>query len=190
MKMTNMHQMESVALRRAHLTGVKQVRYRVYQSPTEFIAVIAESALLAIRIAGVAEPYKVVRDLPSVAIALEKGQIEVPESIERVSLPTAQSTAGALMMDPDAERQADDPFVVMPMADIHKKKIPTTSVLSRAQGMDYFGVPNDAPTLSAPAPKSLFTPEPPPPIAAPEPLPETTGEVLSQDEVAKLLGDM
>ena len=190
MKMTNMHQMESVALRRAHLTGVKQVRYRVYQSPTEFIAVIAESALLAIRIAGVAEPYKVMRDMPSTTVPLEKGQIEVPESIERVSLPIAQSTVGALMMNPDEEKHDDEPFIIMPMADIHKKKTPTVSVLSRAEGMNYFGISNDAPTMVAQPPKPVFTPEPPPPIAAADPLPETTSEVLSQDEVAKLLGDV
>jgi hypothetical protein len=56
---------ESIAIRRAVIADSDKVRYRVYSSPTEFIAVIAESALMAVKVSGISKPHKIVRDLPN-----------------------------------------------------------------------------------------------------------------------------
>lgn len=79
--------MESISLRRAKLVDADKVRYRVYNSPTEFIAVIAENALMAVKVSGIAKPHKIVRDLPSAGVAIEAQKMAVIEDLtERVTL--------------------------------------------------------------------------------------------------------
>ncbi|MEJ0010116.1 MAG: hypothetical protein WDN72_06160 [Alphaproteobacteria bacterium] len=45
-------ELEAITVRRARVADAGKVRYRVYSTPTEFIAVIAESALMAVKVAG------------------------------------------------------------------------------------------------------------------------------------------
>lgn len=183
-------QLDTLSVRRAEVANGKQVRYRVYQSPSEYIAVIAESALLAMRLSGVQNPYKIVRDIPTSGAAIEKGQVSVPESAEKVPLATEKLPYDFITFNPP-EEEAVNPFVEMPLLDIFKKRTPSVGVLSREKGMDMFGVSQDAPTLQpAPAAKVAAEPAiPQPPIAAPDPEPKADEGVLSQDDIAKLLGD-
>ena len=51
-------------MRRTGVVDSDKVRYRVYSTPSEFVAVIAESALMAVRASGIKVPYKIVRDIP------------------------------------------------------------------------------------------------------------------------------
>lgn len=86
--------LESIAVRRAVVADADKVRYRVYSSPTEFIAVIAESALMAVKVAGIKKPHKIVRDLPTEGIAIEAKKMAAINDAEvaRMALPTAKTT--------------------------------------------------------------------------------------------------
>lgn len=182
--------MDTLNVKRAQVANGKQVRYRVYQSPSEYIAVIAESALLAMRISGIANPYKIMRDLPTSGVAVEKGQVSVPESAEKVPLATEKLPYDVIMFK-TIEDVAEAPFIETSLMDLYKKKNPLTSVLTREKGMDLFGLAQNTPTLQpAPAAKVVAPPaEPQPVIAAPDPEPKADTGVLSQDDIAKLLGD-
>lgn len=56
--------LKPLALKRKAVANNDKVRYRVYISPDEYIAVIAENALMALKISGVKVPYRILRDLP------------------------------------------------------------------------------------------------------------------------------
>ncbi len=56
-----------------------KVRYRVYMSPEECVAVIADSALLAMKLSGIHSPYRIVRDLPLAKHAVEKDELVTHE---------------------------------------------------------------------------------------------------------------
>ena len=85
---------EALTVRRAVVADADKVRYRVYSTPTEFIAVIAESALMAVKVSGIAKPHKIVRDLPTEGIAIEAKKMAVRDAgLARVSIGTKQSEA-------------------------------------------------------------------------------------------------
>jgi len=81
-------EMESISLRRAVITDADKVRYRVYRSEDDFVAVIAENALLAVRVSGVETPHKIVRDIPDEDFAIEAQKMTHIEVPEQVTLPT------------------------------------------------------------------------------------------------------
>jgi hypothetical protein len=179
------HHLEAIMVKRAQVTQGNQVRYRVYQSPAEFIAVIAESALLAIRISGVQDPYKVVRDLPTSGVAIEKGLLNVPEGSEKVAIPMGRMDNKALTAIVEKHVSDDDNFIALTLPDLHKKKVPTAMVLSREVAMQMFGISENTPTLARPP---LPLPEPIS-VAPPEPVAKGPDEALSQEEITRLLGD-
>lgn len=190
--------LDPLILKKAQLTHANQVRYRVYQSASEYIVVVAESALMALRIAGVKNPYKILRDIPAAGAAVEKGEVQLPESGEMVPLPVAHKAEQSLKFEQLQEHEGE-PFVGMELQDIHKRRLASANILTPQEGMDHFvDMPANAPTLSAPmaAPQSqkpmVAAPAAPPEIsvAPPEPQPKQDDGVLSQDDIAKLLGDV
>lgn len=60
-----------LSLRKAELIDADKARYLVYRTPKDFVAVIAESALMAIKVSGVTNPHRVVRDLPTSTVAID-----------------------------------------------------------------------------------------------------------------------
>ncbi len=56
--------LKPVALKRKSVSHSDKVRYRVYVNSREYIAVIAENALMAMKISGVKVPHRILRDLP------------------------------------------------------------------------------------------------------------------------------
>ena len=85
-----LREMQPLDVRRAVVADADQVRYRVYSSPIEFVAVIAENALMAVKVSGIKAPYKIMRDFPTdgVAIAAKRmAEIKVPQ---KVTLPTVK----------------------------------------------------------------------------------------------------
>ncbi len=79
--------MEEISIRRAVIADTDKVRYRVYSTPTDFVAVIAESALMAVKVAGVSKPHKIVRDMPTNGVSIEaKKMAVVTENAERQTL--------------------------------------------------------------------------------------------------------
>ncbi len=179
--------LEVLTLKQNRFADPDRVRYRVYQSSSEYIAVIAESALMAIRISGVKDPYKVIRDVPTAYSSIEKGLVQMEETSERVPMPTIKPDIKAFVNE-IAAKAAED-FITLALADLHLKKAPNEGVISRHDGMKgLHDVPEAAPTLvKAPEPV-MPAPlvEEPAPVAAVE---ETGDRPLSPAEISKLLGD-
>ncbi len=82
---------EEISVRRVSIADANKVRYRVYTTANDFVAVIAESALMAVRVSGVKAPYKIMRDMPS-----EGGMIEAAKLAPR------DDTASAIAFNPSA----------------------------------------------------------------------------------------
>ncbi|MFZ4540357.1 MAG: hypothetical protein ACOYNL_00925 [Rickettsiales bacterium] len=80
---------EALTIRRAAVADADKVRYRVYSTPAEFIAVIAESALMAVKVSGIPKPHKIVRDLPTEGITVNARKMAAMDAnAVRVSLQT------------------------------------------------------------------------------------------------------
>ncbi|MES2984778.1 MAG: hypothetical protein V4735_06305 [Pseudomonadota bacterium] len=108
---------ESIAVRRATVTDADKVRYRVYSTPSEFIAVIAESALMAVRVSGVKKPHKIVRDLPTEGIAVEARKMAaVQPSDERISIPTTRKAGNGSLTTEMAPQNEVKASLFQPMA--------------------------------------------------------------------------
>jgi hypothetical protein len=67
---------EQLDVKQLVIKDAEIVRYRVYSDPDNFLAVIAESALMAMKKAEIDAPYKVVRDLISQASTLEEDSFD------------------------------------------------------------------------------------------------------------------
>jgi hypothetical protein len=103
---------QPLTIRRAVVADTDKVRYRVYSTPTKFIAVIAESALMAVKVSGITKPHKIVRDLPTEGIAIGAKKMATQDNqLPRVNIPTQHTPKPTRLstqvadIDPDA-RQA------------------------------------------------------------------------------------
>ena len=112
-------EIEAITIRRATLADTDKVRYRVYSSPTEFIAVIAESALMAVKVSGIRKPHKIVRDLPTEGVAIEaKKMAAVDHAAARIALPVKQLEKSEKLiapvkeMDPNARQALFKPMTI------------------------------------------------------------------------------
>lgn len=180
-----------MSIRRAKLADSDKVRYRVYTSPTEYIAVVADSALMALKVACVPAPYKIVRDLPTDGVAVEAHKMAEREvNGERISFPLQQSNADhktTELADPSTVEKT--PFIPLGIADMQYKggaraRILPPDILNEI-------IEEHAKSLAAKLLESAIPqPDPPPPEPAPSPPKGTAlpdGPVLSPEEVEKLL---
>jgi anthranilate/para-aminobenzoate synthase component I len=126
---------ESIAIRRAVIADSDKVRYRVYSSPTEFIAVIAESALMAVKVSGISKPHKIVRDLPTEGIAIEaKKMASIDPNALRITLPTEKTESekqlvAQLGAERNMEKEKQESFKAMNIADLQNKGGPRARIL-------------------------------------------------------------
>jgi len=81
--------MQHLTIKRIPVKNADTVRYRVYTSADEFVAVIAENALMAMKLTGITEPHKVVRDLISEEMLLPEEALD-KERTEMLALTTAK----------------------------------------------------------------------------------------------------
>lgn len=88
-------QLEPFAVRRAELVDKDKVRYRVYSNPTEFVAVIAENALLAVKLSGISKPHKIVRDLPTETVAIEAQKMAKIGDVSSPKVPFSMTPGSA-----------------------------------------------------------------------------------------------
>lgn len=186
MKKTNGQGIEALAVRRATMADADKVRYRVYTSPTEFIAVIAESALMALRVSGVDEPHRIVRDLPTEGVAIAAERMEAGDNGQRVMLATEKAIRDrALHVAPAPAEPQNGNFVPLQLGDLDQKTRRTIRVLSA----------KDLETLTAQSPKPEAPPVPesePEPMAevAPPSVPEPADpDQLSPEQVQALLNE-
>lgn len=179
-----------MAVTRATILDGDKVRYRVYTSPTEFIAVIAENALMAVKTAGVAEPHRIVRDLPTEGVSLKAEKLARQEVAEQVMLamaPVERSQAMTTEIAP-VSPLADD-FVPLHLRDLERRMGDARSILTLR---DIFGDGLTARPETSPTPVRVLPPEPPAKpaeIKRDDPISEAApeAEVLSPTDVAALL---
>ncbi|PZP84196.1 MAG: hypothetical protein DI582_09425 [Azospirillum brasilense] len=178
---------EAIAVKRAAIADSDKVRYRVYTSPDDYIAVIAESALMAVKVAGIAEPYRIIRDLPSEGISLKAEKLAKVADAEPVQLAiTPKEKKKDEPVEVGAVQATSPDFVPMQLRDLEIRKSRTLTILSPQDlfGADFVPRPKEA-AVKAP-------PSPPAPVPAPEPKAELQDEIdsdtLSPEDVAKLLG--
>jgi hypothetical protein len=89
----NKGEIQSISVRHTHIIDNDKVRYRVYRSPTEYIAVIAENALMAMKLSGVNEPFKVMRDLHHDGVSIEASKLRDSEETPQIHIRLTQQTA-------------------------------------------------------------------------------------------------
>jgi hypothetical protein len=173
---------QSLSVRHASFSGGDQVRYLVYRNANEHVAVIAESALLAIRISGIQAPHKVVRDVPAAQTALETADLTIEA---RHFLPKdPHEDAAALAITAREEIALEALFEPVPLKALHEKKTPSASIIPPETALQWLDIPEHAATLTAPVPV------PEPEVVAEPALPGPEEEApLSPEEVAKLLGE-
>lgn len=191
MRHANGQGIEAIAVRRAVIADADKVRYRVYRTADDFIAVIAESALMAVKVSGIAEPYRIVRDLPSDGVSLEAermAKISTPEKISLALEPKASKPEAIEF--PEAVR---GDFVPMKLRDFEQKSHKKLRILSPAQ-LDQLQAPSPPPQAPValvpefvPSPDPSFTALPEPASVSDEQARES--DTLSPEEVAKLLGN-
>lgn len=188
---TNGHGIEALAVRRATMADADKVRYRVYTSKTEYIAVIAESALMALRVAGVNEPYRIVRDLPTQGVAIAAERMVAGDSGQRVNLPTEKVAREVPVTPPPAPAASPgSQFVPMQLGDLDQKKGRTLRILSAKDMEALTRQPEPEPEVET-APSQAVEPVAQAPVERtpePEPLPVESPE-LSPEQVQALLSE-
>lgn len=126
---------EPIALRRATLADSDKVRYRVYSSPSESIVVIAESALVALKISGIEKPYKIVRDLSAVGATIEAQKMQPAQASDsRVPMATERQEKEKQLMTelaaPKSQQSIDtENFKPMNIADLQHNGLPRARIL-------------------------------------------------------------
>lgn len=182
--------LKPVALKRKAVAHSDKVRYRVYVDPQEFIAVIAENALMAMKISGVKSPHRIVRDLPLTQTTVEGEQLTPhhlqPTMLLRPDVDTAAATSfQPIAINPDTELR---PFLELGLSELHtdKQLMASTidvSVLLSALPGDMIPLEGMEPPSAPLAEQVSLAPEPDvPQEKALEPS-------LSQEEVERLLNE-
>lgn len=186
---------ESIAIRRAVVADSDKVRYRVYSNPREFIAVIAQSALMAVKVSGVAKPHKIVRDLPTEGIAIEaKKMAAVDPKAIKVALPIEKSEREkqlvaemAAQRNMDEEKQAS--FKPMNIADLQHNGSPRARILPPELLSEIIEQHSKA-TMPPPVPPEPLEEIVPAPIVQPEPEqvpePEPQPEISTEEKLLQM----
>ncbi len=197
---------EALTIRRAVVADTDKVRYRVYSTPTEFMAVIAESALMAVKVSGISKPHKIVRDLPTEGITIGAQKMAVRDAgLARVSMTTKQPEAPQSRLvaeiptlDPDAKQAA---FRPMHLGDLQRGG----SVRARILPPELLNEIIEQHSKASLPPQPVDEPSPPPvsasvtevsapvPVVAvpePEPTPEPAPQVSTEERVMQLAEEM
>lgn len=125
-------EMKELKIRRITLTDAQTVRYRVYTTPADFVAVIAENALMAMKLTGINQPHKIVRDLitseGSIAPFLpEKTMVSeyiLPTKFEKITppKPDIKNFTNSTKLD----------FEALPLSQLQKKSFQLNNVVPPA----------------------------------------------------------
>lgn len=205
-------EMKPVALKRKAIADGDKVRYRVYRSPDDFVAVIAENALMAMKLTKINNPHRIIRDLPFANVAVEKEALVThhmqPTVFIRPDLPVDDFKKTTHF---EAAPVVDEEFVPLEVQALHpltgrrdqlidaetllnSLKVPepeaaTATVVPPKSAAE--PVPEPAPVMAAP-PQEQVADELPPAeaapgvVASPEAAP-AADEVLSEEDVQRLL---
>lgn len=165
--------LEAITVRRANVQDADKIRYRVYSSPTEFIAVIAESALMAVRVSGINAPHKIMRDMPGDAGIIEAQRMapptETPSMAKIGAAPKADT--GPLFIEMGDKSEADSLlFVPMGLADLQSRGMSRARILPAEMLQQIIEEHTAKQPIAAPEP-------------VPEMVPESGEEPITEDPV-------
>lgn len=177
--------LEQLTIRRASVADTDKVRYRVYSTPKDFIAVIAESALMAVKVSGISKPHKIVRDLPTDGVAIEaKKMATVSDKPERVPLAMKPpEKAKQIVADLAPKADADKAALFRPInihdlqnrSRIHARILPPEMLSQIIEDHVKATIePTPAPAVIAPPPVAVAIPEVAPEEVLIPPLPQPT----------------
>lgn len=68
-------EIKPVALKRKAILEGDKVRYKIFLSAKEYVVVIAENALMALKISGISEPVRLLRDIPMSKSSIEEKKL-------------------------------------------------------------------------------------------------------------------
>lgn len=160
--------MQHLTIKRIPIKNANTVRYRVYTSADEFVAVIAENALMAMKLTGVNEPYKVVRDLITEEGSVPEEALD-KERTEMLSLNTVQDTTRRAKPDPKQFTNAHaESFQPLSMGALRKENSLLEGVIPSPKLLRVLEDSVPAVVSAEPAPEPVSIP------AAPEPAEEDT----------------
>jgi hypothetical protein len=167
------------------------VRYFVYRTPTDYVAVIAESALMALKLAEIPSPHKIVRDLPlSGRDALASDRLSPAEIGDKFTLSLTEAPEKVNHVDIQIVKNPLADFSAMKLADLHRHKLKNQFIVTPQQMLEKLAAAS-APKPDLAAPVSMPTPAPElvsEPAASPA-VDAVADAPLSVEEVGKLLGD-
>lgn len=151
--------MQHLTIKRIPVKNANTVRYRVYTTADEFVAVIAENALMAMKLTGIAQPHKVVRDLISEEGSVPESALD-KEHTELLNLATTPTAKSLEKLDPRNFAVANQHgFMPLSMGELRKESDFVESVIASPK---LIRVLEDAP----PAPPPAAAVETPPVIEA------------------------
>ena len=184
---------EAIAVRRASVADGDKVRYRVYRSAQDYVVVIAENALMAVKVSGIAAPLRIVRDIAEQS-TLPAGRIVAEEapSVAFGLIPKERNEGHFPIAAPATPSETPVDFLPLTLGDLQRKSV-RKHVFS-ADELDHTAAAA-APAPARTAPAAVAEPVAPEPVKAPpavdmgEPVEIPPGGVLSPEEVACLLGE-
>lgn len=191
--------LKPVALKRKAVANGDKVRYRVYVAPQEFIAVIAENALMAMKLSGVTAPIRIVRDLPLAQTSVDGDRLTTHHLQPTVFIKPESSPAAHAFQPMAIEHDKEGAgFVAMGIEGLFGQQRAYNSTIDVSvmlRALPEHDMPIDAPIIERDRPvakhKQPVEPEPviqssPELVAEPLP-PEESG--LSQEEIERLLNE-
>jgi hypothetical protein len=185
--------LETVSVRHAQVTDGKQVRYFVYRTPTDYVAVIAESALMALKLAEIPSPYKIVRDLPlSGKDALPADRLSPAEIGDKLTLSLAEAPEKVNHAEIPVVKNPRADFAAIKLADLHRHKFKNQFIVTPQQMLEKIkgltaaaSAPRSEPLPAAGAGASELVSDP----AAMDAVTMAPDAPLSSEDINKLLGD-
>lgn len=172
-------ELKPIALKRKAVSDSDKVRYRVYTSPEEFVAVIAENALMALKVSGVATPYRIVRDLPLAGSAIEPQRLTAHHVQPTAFIRPNKVPDAPAMFEParDGGKQ-ESTFEPLGMASLSSGRAKRPLMLDVDMLLKSMG---EVPVMPPKVEQEPISPEP-----APEPAKD---DALSPEEIEKLLNE-
>lgn len=177
--------LEALAVRRTKIAGAEQVRYRVYSGPNDFVSVAADSALMAVRVSGIAAPYKIVRDLPG-----ESGLVETQRLVASDTAPVPLAFAPKQELQQIfvemAEKEEKDSLLFVPMGikDLQGKGMSRARILPAEMLQQII----DEHAKQAEAAQTPVTLEPREPLPEIPPLPAQ--ELTQEEKITQLANEV
>lgn len=72
---TELLEIKPVSLKRKAILDSEKVRYKVYLSAHEYVVVIAPNALMALKLSGIENPVRILRDVPMSKTSIEEKRV-------------------------------------------------------------------------------------------------------------------